>query len=99
VAGRNVDFHPEAIVEARAAREWYSSRSGVAAGEAFDQELNRAIKLISEAPLRWLEHRFETRRYLFRRFPYAVVYRVYPFAIQIVAVAHARRRPGYWSSR
>jgi plasmid stabilization system protein ParE len=99
VAGRSVDFHPEAIAEALAAREWYSSRSGVAAAEAFDQELNRAIKLISEAPLRWPEYRFGTRRYLFRRFPYAVVYRIHSADIQVIAVAHARRRPGYWISR
>ena len=34
-----------------------------------------------------------------RRFPYLIVYRVTASAIQVVAVAHARRRPGYWKTR
>jgi len=33
------------------------------------------------------------------RFPYAVVYRDQPERIEIVAVAHAARRPGYWQNR
>jgi toxin ParE1/3/4 len=40
-----------------------------------------------------------TRKYLLRRFPYAVIYRVTDEAIEVVAVAHGRRRPGYWKTR
>jgi len=31
--------------------------------------------------------------------PYAVVYRDQPEQIEIVAVAHGARRPGYWRNR
>ena len=34
-----------------------------------------------------------------RRFPYLIVYRTTSTAIQVVAVAHGRRRPGYWKTR
>jgi len=34
-----------------------------------------------------------------RRFPFSVVYKVRPDQIQIVALAHSRRSPGYWSQR
>jgi plasmid stabilization system protein ParE len=40
-----------------------------------------------------------TRRLLLPRFPYHVVYRLSPAEIVVVAVAHAKRRPGYWKRR
>jgi hypothetical protein len=40
-----------------------------------------------------------TRRYLLKRYPYAVIYRELDDLIWVVAVAHGKRRPGYWKSR
>ncbi|HEY5870936.1 MAG TPA: type II toxin-antitoxin system RelE/ParE family toxin [Candidatus Tectomicrobia bacterium] len=40
-----------------------------------------------------------TRRYLFPHFPFSLVYRVRDEEIEIVAVAHHRKQPGYWRSR
>lgn len=34
-----------------------------------------------------------------RSFPYLVLYRVGPDRVEIIAVAHAKRRPGYWEDR
>jgi plasmid stabilization system protein ParE len=39
------------------------------------------------------------RRILLHRFPFFIVYRFRQARIEIVAVAHARRRPGYWRER
>ena len=40
------------------------------------------------------------RRWLLTRFPFAVVYRVAADdSIRVLAVAHHRRRPGYWQAR
>ena len=39
------------------------------------------------------------RRTFLRRFPYAVVYELVPLGILVLAVAHQRRRPGYWRGR
>src|SRR3990172_22841 len=47
-----VDIHPEAILEGRDARDWYFSKSAQAE-EAFRIELERAIRLIREAPETW----------------------------------------------
>jgi hypothetical protein len=33
------------------------------------------------------------------RFPYSIVYKQDPDKIVIVAIAHQRRRPGYWQRR
>jgi plasmid stabilization system protein ParE len=88
-------WHPEAIKEARAAREWYSARNAEAA-DAFMAELDTAIQKVEEGPRQWLPYLGETRRYLLRRFPFFVVFREVNGRVEIVAVAHARRRPGYW---
>jgi hypothetical protein len=61
-------LHPEAIQEARAAREWYSARNAETA-EAFTAELDTAIHMIDEAPRRWPRYLGETRRYLLVGFP------------------------------
>ncbi|MGH7566798.1 MAG: type II toxin-antitoxin system RelE/ParE family toxin [Gemmatimonadota bacterium] len=40
-----------------------------------------------------------TRRVLVPRFPYQVVYQPMADQIVIVAIAHLKRRPGYWTNR
>jgi hypothetical protein len=40
-----------------------------------------------------------TRRYNFTVYPYSLIYRVSEKEITIVAVAHAKRKPGYWKTR
>lgn len=94
----DLEFHPEAVAEARAAREWYTERSAEAA-EAFVVELDHAIEFIVASPDRWPTYLHETRRYLLRRFPYSVIYRQMPGILRVIAVMHARRRPGYWRTR
>src|SRR2546427_4507719 len=93
-----VALHEEAITEARAAREWYEVRSGAAA-EAFMEELDRIVARIGEYPDGGAPYFEGTRRYLMQRFPFSVVYRKKRRAYEIVAVAHGRRKPGYWKNR
>ena len=96
--GFPVVFHPDAVEEAQAARQWYLVRSQSAA-DSFLAELDLGIEAISQAPERWTLFKYGTRRYLFHRFPFQLIYRVVDKRIQVVAVAHGRRRPGYWKSR
>ena len=93
-----VEFHPLAADEAEAAERWYRERNEIASAR-FQRELDRAVDLISERPDTGAPYLGNTRRVLFRRFPFFVVYRVRGDNVQIVAVAHARRRPGYWRER
>lgn len=93
-----VELHPKAIAEARAERQWYEARSLLAA-MAFVAEPDLAVRRIGDNPEGWPTYVHGTRRYLMRRFPFAVVYRRAGAMIEVVAVAHARRRPGYWRNR
>jgi hypothetical protein len=69
---RPIELHPEAIAEARDAREWYAQRSRSAA-DAFMAELDLAIESIGDSPDRWATYLHGTRRYLLKRFPYIIV--------------------------
>jgi toxin ParE1/3/4 len=78
--------------------DWYLERSETAAAR-FLTDLNTAIANIVEVPHRWPASDHGTRKFLLRRFPFAVVYREFLSSIQVVAVAHGHRRPGYWKNR
>jgi toxin ParE1/3/4 len=93
-----VDVHPEAVAEARAATQWYRERSPSAAN-AFLAEMDRAIEKIAENPETWPRYVGGTQRFLMRRFPFSVVFRLTSNRIEVVAIAHGRRRPGYWKGR
>ena len=93
-----VEFHPLAADEAQAAERWYREQNETASGR-FQRELDRAIGRVSEQPEAGSPYLGNTRRVFLRRFPFSVVYRLRGGDLEIVAVAHARRRPGYWQAR
>lgn len=93
-----IAFHPDARTDALAAYEWYAERSQEAA-VAFQGELEKAGSASQRSPERWAKYLSGTRRYLLKRFPFVVVYRVTDERIEIIAVAHGRRMPGFWRKR
>jgi plasmid stabilization system protein ParE len=95
---RALEYLDEALEGAEAAARWYAERSQTAA-VAFSDEIDAAESAIARLPEAWPPFDWGTRRYLLRRFPFSVVYRVESDRVLIVAVAHAHRRPGYWRSR
>jgi plasmid stabilization system protein ParE len=95
---RLVDIIPQAVAEGREAREFYLSKS-VAVEEAFRVEIESAIALIRDHPETWPAYVLGTRRYILSRFPYSLVYKTDGTYSIIVAIAHAKRKPGYWESR
>jgi len=62
-------------------------------------EVERAVRRIISFPQHGSPYLVETRRIVLRRFPYSVVYWPDPEDLLVVAVAHQRRKPGYWRSR
>jgi plasmid stabilization system protein ParE len=98
VANIDLVFHPDAAEEYVEALLWYSDR-GEWVGEAFEAEVERAPRLISDSPDRWPSVQNRFRRVRTRRFPYSIVYLQRDARIWIVALAHGRRRPGFWRGR
>ncbi len=77
---------------------WYRKRSDQAA-DHFVEETNHAIARLLKDPVRNRQIRPDIRTIRIKRYPYSLIYLIHPGAIIIVAVAHAKRRPGYWSRR
>jgi plasmid stabilization system protein ParE len=65
----------------------------------FLDELDRAMERIGDHPGQFPMYAFGARRLLLHRFPYLVVFRETAAGLEIVAVSHGRRRPGYWRDR
>lgn len=65
----------------------------------FLDELDRAVDRIGRNPEQCPAYDFGTRRMVLRRFPFFVVFRSRAVGIEIIAIAHGRRRPGYWRER
>ena len=94
-------LHPDVLVELRSAAQWYEERA-TGIGEEFvarfERHLDAAasheypgtpVPYVRRADIRWL--------LLTPRFPYGIVFLLDPRTI--IALAHLRRRPGYWRRR
>lgn len=68
-------------------------------GARFAAAVEEATARALAFPLSGTRASKNTRRVFVRDFPFAVVYRLEPDGILIVAVAHHSRRPEYWHLR
>lgn len=94
-----VAFHPAAAAEFRAAVEYYDAALPELA-RRFYQAVRHATQLASEHPEAGSPRAPNgVRRILVIGFPYDVVYWRRDAAVEIIAVAHQRRRPNYWRDR
>lgn len=98
-----VRFEDEADVEYRLAGRWYEERREHLGIEFFDA-VDAAIKQILEMPragnlVPGVPSDLPVRRRAVTRFPYHVIYLETATDIRILAVAHDRRKPGYWRER
>jgi len=86
------------MADAADAIEWYALRSERAAAD-FIAELEHAIGDVAAAPGRWPRHGKSCRRRVLHRYPYLVLYRETERSVFVIAIAHGRRRPGFWQQR
>jgi plasmid stabilization system protein ParE len=93
-----LDIHPAALEELKSALVWYLERSESAAGN-LAVEVDRGIDLVVASPRRWPIGEHATRKFVLERFPFAIIYRETEMTIQVLAIAHGHRRPGYWKER
>jgi toxin ParE1/3/4 len=91
-------YHSAVKAEVKAAFDYYWDDSQSAALN-FNRNLQAAYRKLRKYPRLYPEYLHGTRRVLLDRYPYFVVFRELDDAIQIIAVAHAKRRPGYWKTR
>jgi plasmid stabilization system protein ParE len=98
-----VRFDVEAQAELDDAIDWLEcQRSGL--GRRFLVAVEAALGLISKFPLAGfpvpgVDDPPGVRRAPVKRFPYHVIYLLFRGDVWVLAIAHDRRRPGYWAAR
>jgi toxin ParE1/3/4 len=92
------EYHPDAIREAWEALHWYAARSETAA-ENFWNDLIDARRAVSLHPDTWAPYLHGTKCFRLARYPYGLVYIKRGDLVIGIAVAHFKRRPGYWKDR
>jgi mRNA-degrading endonuclease RelE of RelBE toxin-antitoxin system len=93
-------IHPEALQEYDEAAAWYEEQRDGLGGE-FSDAVVAAIAVIMSDPGRFQPVAEDLRVFRLKRFRYHLIY---PWdqeagSIFITALAHQRRRPGYWRGR
>lgn len=96
----SVVFDISASREYLKARRWYAARAGETIAAGFADEVDRVMVRIAENPTTGTEFRTRYRWVRLKRFPYLIYYRVADTdTVVVLAVAHKRRRSGYWLRR
>ena len=95
--------HPDVAAEIEAAALWYEGR-GTGPGEEFVAAVEDAIAIICEAPAAWplwpgAPSEESIRRYVMRRYPFAIAFLDEQREVIVIAVAHTSREPFYWRDR
>jgi plasmid stabilization system protein ParE len=106
-----VRIHPDAEREASRARHYYK-RIDPRIAERFERAVMAIVDRIDEAPEQFPKHGiitvntearplfFDVRKAVLpRTFPLVVFYYLRSGEPHILAFAHAKRRPGYWTER
>ncbi|MBL7074928.1 type II toxin-antitoxin system RelE/ParE family toxin [candidate division KSB1 bacterium] len=93
-----VQFHAEARAELFESIRYYESQqSGL--GKRLMAALRDAVQRIQANPLLYHILEDDIRQCRVLRFPYGLIYRCKEERIEIIAVMHLRRKPGYWKTR
>ena len=91
-------LRPAAAADIEEAFLWYErQRAGL--GNEFLAAVESTLDDVVADPTRYPAIHRDTKRVLVRRFPYAVLYRVYDEVVVVVAYMHGRRDPRRWRSR
>jgi len=93
-----VILHPSAYKELEMAFAYYAEIDKTLSLR-FWREFQTGIKRIKFSPDAWTFYLKNCRRYLLIRFPYAIIYRNGDSLIEIIALMHLKRKPGYWKDR
>lgn len=99
-----VDLLDEAVAELEHEVKYYEQHGGAAVRDSFLDEIASVARRIAERPRSFPEWQGKPgiRRAVLGRFPFVIAFVVGPANAEaplIVAVAHGKRRPGYWVAR
>jgi len=94
-----IRFHPAARKEIQQAFDWYRQEASPLVATGFLDDFEQTLALLKRHPEIGETGNSQTRRLVFQRYPYTVVYRLAGETLEIVAIAHHSRKPEYWARR
>ena len=96
-----MEFEPDAEIGQKRVfcKGLYYENCQLGLGRRFSLVVESAVQDIEKTPFRYSVLLKPFRRYLLQKFPYAIIYSIEPDHIYIAAVAHTKRKPGYWLIR
>jgi len=92
-------LHPAARQEVRRAFDWYLREAGQRIAAGFLDDFQHTLSFLKNHPEIGEPGGSHTRRRVFQRYPYTVVYRLKGEILEIIAIAHHSRHPEYWAGR
>ena len=93
-----VEYLPAARLELEESAAWYEEHEpGV--GERFLEAVKATERQLQHDPMLGTTYYRQTRKWRVKGFPFNLVHRAEAGRILVVAVAHGKRRPGYWQRR
>ena len=92
-----------AKAELHAAIAWYEAQMP-GLGAELHAEVDAVLSKLAEGPgtgttVPSVSEGLQVRRVFTDRFPYAIVFMTWDETVDVIAVAHTRRKPGYWLDR
>lgn len=98
-----IAWHPDARGEFDGDIDWYEAR-GTGLGDRFEAAVDESVFTLLEWPesgTAWpgWDSIPVVRSRRVAGFPYRLVYLVQPAEVVLVALAHEKRKPGYWRDR
>jgi toxin ParE1/3/4 len=95
---RTISIRDAAEQELADALAWYEARAAGAGTRLLDQ-VHAALNVLADG-FDGSPHQVDgVRRFLLRRFPYAIAFVADARHVEVLAFEHLRRRPGYWRGR
>jgi len=92
------EFHPAAEMELAAPVKIGETRS-LGLGRDLEEEVRRVTELLCDMPQLGQPVDSRHRKFPLNRFPFGLIFRVDGELLRIIAIAHRRQRPGYWTAR
>ncbi len=91
--------HPGASHDFNLAVDWYIAEAGKPSAARFVEDVEYLRSLILDNPWIGTPGPSDTRSFVFKRFPYTLIYRVRGDVLEVLALAHHSRRPDFWVKR
>ncbi len=94
----SIELSDEAEVDFEKSYEFYYEDSPKVA-DTFFKRINLGFKSINQNPESFPIVHKDVRKYVVKKFPFVIYYRIVDAKIQVIAIFHTSRNPEIWNER